>query len=256
MIEERRQALDSFVKFIAWNEHLYCHTYFTRFVAGGFSDDFPSRSNSSADNFVQSFSNLGVSSSAFSNNFSDSLASLNAISEELAAPNELVWPPPSKSLEQFESPLSSDADSEQEGDTLPLLWMHFEPKHSKIVQDITLAKKFVLSQNWSEAYKGYKDAISSLLKEIGSCREGIEEYRCLLSACLAKAESIYREHFENNLPENLKCKADVSHANPTWMVRLHAGFMKVVSRNHRISLHYVKTPPCRNYSDLWKNCLN
>nr|CDS26449.1 ribosomal protein S6 kinase delta 1 [Hymenolepis microstoma] len=213
LIEERRQALDAFVKFIAWNEHLYCHTYFTRFV--GFSNDASPRNYRTVVPFSRSFSNPQSSPSSFSFSRSDSITSFSAISGETSISTRKVEP---LFEEPFDSPVSSDIDSEYEGDTLPLVWMHAESQNSKIVQDIISARRFIVRQNWCEAYKSYKDAISNLLLKINSNPADTEEYRCLLSACLSKLEYIYRDHLGNSVTTNNEWKKGVDKTTcPSWV---------------------------------------
>lgn len=215
MIEERRQALDNFAKFITWNEHLYCHTYFTRFVAASFSNNVSPLSNRTAVQFNPTFSNPETSPSPISFSQSTSIVSFDAVLKETSTPKRVVEPP---LAEQFESPLSSDADSEYEGDTLPLVWMRSETQHYKIVQNIISARGFVVRRNWCEAYKSYKDAVSILLQKINSNPANTEEYRCLLSACLSKVEYIYREHLGNCGTKNNELKKDDEKpVCPSWV---------------------------------------
>ncbi|VUZ47125.1 unnamed protein product, partial [Hymenolepis diminuta] len=215
LIEERRQALDNFAKFIAWNEHLYCHTYFTRFVAASFSNNTSPLSNRTVVQFNPTFSNPEIFPSPIPFSQPSSIVPFDAVSNETSTSKRVVEPP---LAEQFESPLSSDADSEYEGDTLPLVWMRYETQHSEIVQNIISARRFVVRRNWCEAYKSYKNAVSILLQKINSNPANTEEYRCLLSACLSKVEYIYREHLGNCGTKNNEFKKDDEKpVCPSWM---------------------------------------
>ncbi|VDO01584.1 unnamed protein product [Rodentolepis nana] len=216
LIEERRQALDTFVKFIARNEHLYCHTYFTRFVAAGFSNDASTRDYKIVVQFNRGFSNPQSYPSSPTFSRSDSIASFSAISGGTSIPTRRVEP---LLEEPFDSPVSSDIDSEYEGDTLPLVWMHAEAQNSKIVQDIISARRFIVRRNWCDAYKSYKDAISNLLMKINSNPSDTEEYRCLLSVCLSKLEYIYREHLGNSVTTSNGWKKEEKEKTscPSWV---------------------------------------
>ncbi|VDK20608.1 unnamed protein product [Taenia asiatica] len=191
VIEARRRALDDFVKFIASNEHLYCHTSFTRFATGSFLNDLSSHNSTNNDRlssppippFLPNIPTIVAPSiqaplSTPSKTNSDKL--------HLSKHREVLY--------HLESPLSSSTDSELEGDSLPLVWEFIGPYKSKITAGIRAAKNFSREGHWKDAFRCYKVAASNLLKELKSDPDRKEEIRCLLSACLAKAEFIHREY--------------------------------------------------------------
>ena len=253
IIESRIKALDYFVKFIASNEHLYCHTYFTRFIAGGLSTRLPSN-NVNAGNFERpksptlSFSTLSPMqpqltiqpfSAAVGNVYKRSQAKVKVGTDFL------------------ESPLSSDTDSELEGDLLPLIWESHDSYLSKVVDDIQSAKKFALETCWEDAVRSYKKAISGLLNGLNSESIRKEEYRCLLSACLSKVELIHREFLQRPEAKTKQYEDNLSkRIRPSWMVGVHIICFGLF-RNPQILFRSVATQhsrrclaPQMNYSGL------
>lgn len=215
MIEARRRALDDFVKFIASNEHLYCHTSFTRFVTGSFSSSLSP--HSSTDNGRFSDSSILPSSPNTPTMVAPSIQAPPSIPSK--SESDKFHPPKNREvLNDLGSPLSSSIDSELEGDSLPFVWESIDPSKSKITSDIQAAKNFSREGHWKDAFRCYKMAASNLLKELKSDSDRKEENRCLLSACLAKAEYIHREYL---LHTDLREKREEEDQNRSvWMVSL------------------------------------
>uniref|UniRef100_A0A5K3FE97 Protein kinase domain-containing protein n=1 Tax=Mesocestoides corti TaxID=53468 RepID=A0A5K3FE97_MESCO len=207
VIETRRQALDGLIKFIASNDHLYCHTHFTLFAAGGLSVDLTS--------------NQGLSFLPLDNKSSKSQEIRPTPSLNVQSPKQLPLKPPkvrkATASEHFTSPLSSDTESDLEGDSLLLVWECNASQSTNIAESIQAAKNSTLKGRWIDALRLYKDAISGLTTELKSELNGAdkkEEYRCLLAACLAKAEFIHGEYLSRPAPQ---CTNEENQSCHTWM---------------------------------------
>ncbi|KAH9286995.1 Ribosomal protein S6 kinase delta-1 [Echinococcus granulosus] len=212
VIEARLRALDDFVKFIASNEYLYCHTYFTRFVTGGFPNRLPSHNSIDKNRF--SSCPTPPSSLSTPTTVVPPIQAPPSAPSEIDA-NTLLTPKHFEVLCHPESPLSSSTDSELEGDFLPLVWESISSVNPKILADIQAAKRFSREGYWKDAFRCYKVAASNLLKELKSDFDRKDEYRCLLSACLSKAEFIHREHILHT--SLCKKRKGEEHNRPAWL---------------------------------------
>lgn len=206
VVESRRAALHTLVQFICSNEHLLCHTYFTRFIAGGVSKKFFNESEDVTANTPK----LAAPQLTVSNNYEN--PTVNISTKCLSIKTDY--------LNHLSSPISSDSDGETESGALAMLWKQSTPLEDKIMECIRKAKSLSRGCRWSSAFHAYKSGVTLILQSLESDLSDHvrDEYRQLLSDCLSKAESIHREHLLQ--PPSVRTTVEDG-IRPVWMVCSH-----------------------------------